>query len=140
MRPVATDDQFSGHRCSVAQCCLDGIRALIEFLNASVEAVVGLILGRLVQHIDQVAAQDLEFGDEAVAVECRHRHLGPPTAIGFDPGDATLIERALAHLVDQAHPLDHTTACTAQVHGLTAWPDAVGQLNDRHGIATLVQP
>ena len=69
MRPVATDDQFSGHRCSVAQCCLDGIRALIEILNASVEAVVGLILGRLVQHIDQVAAQDLEFGDEAVAVK-----------------------------------------------------------------------
>ena len=66
--------------------------------------------------------------------------LGPPAAIGFDPRDTPLIEGALAHLVDQAHALDHITAGTPQIHGLSARANTLGELNDRYAVTSLVQP
>jgi hypothetical protein len=73
-------------------------------------------------------------------VKCGHRHIRSPTAVGLDPCDTALIEGALTHLVDQAHPLDHIAACTTQVDGLSAWADSVGQLDDRYAITTVGQP
>jgi hypothetical protein len=140
MRPVGADDEVYRQVGSVGQCGFDAVAILAEFCYARVEAVIGLILGRLIQHVDQVATQDLELGDDAVAVECRHRHLGPATSIGFDPRQAALIERACLHLGEQPHPPDHVTACTPQIDGLSAWADAVGELNERYPIPTLVQP
>jgi hypothetical protein len=140
MGSVAADDQISRDGRAVAQRRLDRVVVLIEVLDASAEAVVGLILRCLIQHIDQVAAQDLELGYQAVAVEGGDRHVGPTGAIGFDPRDTTLIEGALTHLVDKFHALDHIAARTAQVHGLSAWADAVGELNDRDAIPALGQP
>jgi hypothetical protein len=57
-----------------------------------------------------------------------------------DPRDTPLIERTLVHLVDQAHALDHISTGTAQIHGLSAGADAIGQFDDRHPITTLVEP
>jgi hypothetical protein len=71
---------------------MDRVVVLIEILNAGVESVLRLVFGCLIQHIDQVAAQDLELGHQTVAVEGGYRHLGSPAAIGFDPGHAALIE------------------------------------------------
>jgi len=76
---------------------------------------------------------------QTVAVEGRDRHIGSSAAIGFDPRDAPLIERALAHLIDEAHTLDHIATRTAQIHGLS-WPNAVGEFDDRHPGATPGQP
>jgi len=140
MRSVAPGDQISTEHCSVAQRCLNRIVVLIETLDAGAEAVLDLILGRRIQHIDQVAAQDLQLRHQTVAVEGRDRHIGSSAAIGFDPRDAPLIERALAHLIDEAHTLDHIATRTAQIHGLSAWPNAVGEFDDRHPGATPGQP
>jgi hypothetical protein len=140
MGTIATDDQISRHRRSVAQCCLDTVVVLAEILDAGVEAIVGLVVGRLIEHIDQITAQDLQLGDQPVAVERRHRHLRSAAPIGFDPGHATLIERTLAHLLDQAHVLDHVAAGASQVDGLSAGPNPISELNDSYAISALVEP
>jgi hypothetical protein len=42
----------------------------------------------------------------------------------------------LAHLVHQAHVLDHIPAGTPQINGMTAWADTIGELNNDYAIAT----
>jgi hypothetical protein len=59
MRSIASHDQISRQGCSIAQRCLDCVVVLIEILDAGTEAIVGPILRRLIQHIDQIATQDL---------------------------------------------------------------------------------
>jgi hypothetical protein len=48
MRSVAPGDQISREHCSAAQRCLNRIVVLFETLDAGAEAVLDLILGRLV--------------------------------------------------------------------------------------------
>jgi hypothetical protein len=112
MGSITADDEADREFRSVGERGFDCVVTLDEFCDAGVEAILGLILGLLIQHVDQVAAQNLELGYQPVAVECGDRHLRSPVSIGLDPGDAALIERARPNLVDQAHSLDHFTACT----------------------------
>ncbi len=48
--------------------------------------------------------------------------------------------RTSLHLGEQTHSPDNVTACTPQIDGSSAGADAIGELNDRHVITTLVQP
>jgi hypothetical protein len=114
MRPVGADDEVYRQFRPVDQRGFDRVIVLAEFCYAGVEAIVGLILGRLIQHVDHVATQDLELRHQTVAIKCRRRHRCSPVSVGLHPGHSALIERACLHLGEQTHPLDHITACTAR--------------------------
>src|ERR1700704_5575747 len=130
MGSVTADDEVDRQFRSVGQGGFDGVVTLTEVCDAGVEAILGLVLGLLMQHVDQVAAQNLELGHQPVAVECGNRHFRSPVSVGLDPGDAALIERARPHLVDQAHALDHFTTGTAEINGLSAGADTIAELAD----------
>jgi hypothetical protein len=140
MRAVGADNEIRPQSRAVDQCDVDTVVTLVERGDVGVEAVFDGVLGGLVQHVDQVAAKDLELGDETVAVESGHRHFGTTAAVGPHPGHTGLLECMRAHLRHQAHALDDVTAGAAQVDGLAAGTDPCRDLDDDDAIAVLGQP
>ena len=140
MRPVRADDQVGACSRSVGERHVDTGVVLGQAVDARVEPILGSVFGGLVEHVDEVAAEDLQLGHRPVAVECIDGHLGAAAAIGAHPGDAALEQRAALHPVEQTHPLDHVGARAAQVDRLPARPNSVGEFGNRHAIAILRQP
>jgi hypothetical protein len=140
MWAIGADDQVGPHLCPVGEGHLDSVVVLLQIRNAGVEPVFGPVFRRLVKHVDQIAAQNLQLGDQAVAAKGRDRHLGAAAAVRPHPGRTALFQRVFAHLVDQPHPLDHVAAGAAKVDGLAARPDAGRNLDDDHAVAGAAQP
>lgn len=120
MRAVGPDHQAGADRAAIRQRRHDIVVVLFQRRNALPETVFHVPGGGLVEDIDEIAAQDLEFTDHAVAVECADRHLRAPPPLGGHPRNSPLIQTAFPHPVHQAHPLDHGPPGTAQVDGLAA--------------------
>lgn len=140
MRTVSADHEVRTHPSPVGQGGLHAITALTQVGYPGVETVFGAVLGGLVEHIHQVAAQDLQLRHHAVAVERRHRHLGAAAAVGSHPRRATLFEGPVTHLLDQSHPLDHVSARAPEVDGLPTRSDSRSNLDDDHPVASAAEP
>jgi hypothetical protein len=67
----------------------------------------------LIQHVDQITAQDLQLRHHPVAVERFDRHLRATAAVGADPRDAALVQRAVDHLIEQTHAVHDVPSCAA---------------------------
>jgi hypothetical protein len=99
MRAVGPDYQVGARRRAVGQRGPDGTIGLVQFRDPGAEPVVGVGGGGLVQHVGQVAAQDLELADQAVPVECVDGHLGATGPVRLHPRDPTLFQGAVAQLI-----------------------------------------
>ncbi len=106
MRSVGADDEICPQLGVVGEGDVDAVVILDQRRNPGVEAVFDGVLGGAVEHADEIAAQNLQLGDQAVAVERGHRHLGAVAAVGAHPRNAVLHQGVLAHLRHQAHALD----------------------------------
>jgi hypothetical protein len=100
VRSVRTHYEVRQERRAVGERDADGVVGLFECGDARVEAVLDAVLGVLVQHVDEVAAQDLQLRHHAVAVECLDRHLRSTAAVDANPGNAPLAHRTVGHLVE----------------------------------------
>jgi len=91
--PVPTDnDEVRLQGRPVGQGGLDPVVGLVELLDPGVEPVLDGVLGGLMEHVDQIAAQDLQFRHDAVAVERLDGHFRPTAAVRADPCDAALCQ------------------------------------------------
>jgi hypothetical protein len=106
MRAVGADDKIRTELGAVGEGDVDAVVVLLHRRNPSVEAVFDGVLRGGVQHVHEIAAKDLQFGDQSVAVEGGHWHFGAPAAVGLYPRNAVLLEGVLAHLRHQRHALD----------------------------------
>lgn len=113
VRPVGPHDQARAHLRPIGQRRLHSVGGLLQPRNARAESGVGGFGRGLIGHVSQIAAQNLQFADDAVAVERLYRHLGTAAAVRLDPRDAALLEAACPHLIHQAHAFDHTAAGAA---------------------------
>jgi hypothetical protein len=106
MRAVGADYEIGAQRSAVREGDVDAVVVSLERRNTCVEAIFDGVLRGLVQHVDEVAAKDLQLGHQPVAVEGGDRHLGAAAAVGRHPGNAVLFEGAVSHLRREAHALD----------------------------------
>ena len=87
-----------------------------------------------------MAAQDLQFRHQTVAVEGGHRHFGAVAAVGAHPRDAVLQQSVLPHLRHQPHAFDDVATRATEVDGLAARVDVRRDLDDDHAVAGLAEP
>jgi hypothetical protein len=80
------------------------------------------VLDGLEQDVGEVAAQDLDLGDDAVAPERLDPHGRADPAVVVDVGDAELVDAAGHDLVVDPHAAGDVATGATQVDGLAALP------------------
>lgn len=140
MRAVRPDHQVEGPDGAVGEGDLDAVGVLGEGRHPQAEQVRDVVLGRVGQHVGQVAAQNLDLADDPVAVERVDRHLGDVAPGGVDVGDAALVDARRPHRGHEAHALDDGPPGTAEVDGLAAGAPGGRDLDDGRDEAVAVQP
>lgn len=107
VHPVRADHQVEPPLEPAGETHRHPARALGQPRDPVPEQVFGRILGGPVEHLRQVAAQDLDLGDEPVTVQQVGAHGDDRPVAPRDVGDAGGLGARRAHLGVQAHPTQH---------------------------------
>jgi hypothetical protein len=105
--PVGTDDEVEALLGAAAEAHQHAVAVLLQADDVLAVAVLDAVAGRVGEDVAQVAAQDLDVGDQSAAPERLGGHLDLLPALRVDHPHAALVQRPRLDRVQQAHPLDH---------------------------------
>ena len=129
---VRADDHVVALAPAAGEPDMDAVRGLVQLRDAIPEPVLDARPGRLEEDPGEVAAQDLELRDDALAAEHLRRHLDAAPPPRVDHREAALVEAGRPDHGAQAHPLDHLARRAPDVDRLAARPRPPCLLDDGH--------
>ncbi len=135
MQPVGADHELEAPPVAAREGHVDAFGILGEFGDPVAEDVLDVVAGVVVEHLGEVAAQDLDLGDVAVAAVVFRAEGLQHVAVRVDGVRAGGVGAGRPHRGVEPHPPDDLLGHPARVHRLPTRTQS-GRLLDHGHLGT----
>lgn len=132
VQSVGADDDVECPYGTGGKRHFDALAGLVNRSDLVAEEIFHLTLGRPVEHLGDVATQNLDLGDQTVPAEHVRTHLTDPLVVAVDDRHPPGVGPRRAHLSLEAHPAHRLLGDAPQVDGLAAGPQRGCPFDDGH--------